>query len=165
MENLPTATYTVLLVDDAPAVRQALRWALENEWDMQVVGEAGTGPEALERADALKPDVVILDIELPGLDGYAVARALKTRPSAPAVLYLTVHSDAASRQRGSDAGGDGFVEKGGGWPELIAQVRRVLAHRPRPASARSDDPDLNITPTVTTQKKGKKRVRQTHRAQ
>ena len=57
--------------------------ALENEQDMRIVGEAGSGPEALERADALKPDVVILDIELPGLDGYTeAARTVHTHRSA-----------------------------------------------------------------------------------
>jgi DNA-binding NarL/FixJ family response regulator len=144
MENLPAAAYTVLIVDDAPAVRQALRWALENELDMTVVGEAGEGQEALERAEALRPDVVILDIELPGLDGYAVTRALKARPDPPAVLYLTVHSDAASRTRGRVAGGDGFVEKGSGWPELLAQIRRVLADYKQPLPSLSGDPSIDI---------------------
>jgi DNA-binding NarL/FixJ family response regulator len=156
MENLPAAAYTVLIVDDAPAVRQALRWALENERDMTVVGEAGEGQEALERAEALKPDVVILDIELPGLDGYAVTRALKARPDAPAVLYLTVHSDPASRERGRNAGGDGFVEKGSGWPELIAQIRRVLADHCTPSPPLPGDPNADIDAAVTTRRKGKK---------
>jgi len=122
--------YTILLVDDIPTVRQALRWAFEDTDDMVVVGEAGDGPEALERAAVLSPDAVLLDIELPGLDGYAVARALKSAESPPIVIFLTVHSDPLSRQRSAEAGGDAFVEKGSGWSTLVEQVRHSLVHRP-----------------------------------
>jgi DNA-binding NarL/FixJ family response regulator len=125
MKNLP-APCRVLIVDDAPAVREALRWALEAESDFVVVGEAGDGIEALQRAAELTPDVVILDIELPLQDGYAVSLALKARPDAPLVLFLTVHSDAEARQRSIEAGGDGFVEKGAGWPALITLIRHTL---------------------------------------
>lgn len=125
MKSLP-APCRVLIVDDAPAVREALRWALEDASDFVVVGEAGDGIEALQRAAELTPDVVILDIELPRQDGYAVARALKARPDAPLVLFLTVHSDAQARQRSVEAGGDGFVEKGAGWTALITLIRHAL---------------------------------------
>jgi DNA-binding NarL/FixJ family response regulator len=128
--------YRVLIVDDVPEVREALRWALENEADLVVVGEAGDGAEALDRAAALAPDVVILDIELPRLDGYAVTRALRAAASSPAIVFLSVHSDPLSRRRGFEAGGSGFAEKGAGWPVLIAEVRRALAGRP-PTSAAS----------------------------
>jgi CheY-like chemotaxis protein len=75
--------YRVLIVDDVPAVREALRWALENEPDLVVVGEAGTGADALTCATTLAPDLVILDIELPTLDGYAVTRVLKASAHPP----------------------------------------------------------------------------------
>src|SRR5882672_9487669 len=91
MEILPTAPHTVLLVDDSPAVREAMRWALENAPDFAVVGEAGDAEEALECAAALHPEVVLLDIELPGEDGYAVSRALKAKSAAPIVVFLSVH--------------------------------------------------------------------------
>lgn len=126
-----TTPYRVLIADDVPAVREALRWALEDERDLAVVGEACNGVEALELCVALAPDVVILDIELPRLDGYSVARSLKASSRPPAVVFLSVHSDPVSRQRGLEAGGDGFVEKGKGWMMLIAQLRKVLEHRDR----------------------------------
>jgi DNA-binding NarL/FixJ family response regulator len=121
--------YRVLIVDDIPEVREALRWVLENEVDLEVVEEAATGVEALTSATALAPDVVILDIELPALDGYAVARTLKASAHPAVVVFLTMHSDPLSRQRALEAGSDGFAEKGEGWPALIAEIRRALAAR------------------------------------
>jgi DNA-binding NarL/FixJ family response regulator len=116
----------VLLVDDAPSVREALRWALEDEIDLPVVGEAGDGVLALELAQTLSPDLIILDIELPKLDGYGVARMLKAAIQPPLVIFLSVHTDLASRQQAFAAGGDGFVEKGLGWLALIAQIRTLI---------------------------------------
>jgi DNA-binding NarL/FixJ family response regulator len=127
--------YRVLIVDDVPEVREALRWALENEADLVVVGEAGDGVEALNHTAVLAPDVVILDIELPGLDGYAVTRALRAASHPPVIVFLSVHSDPSSRRRGIEAGGSGFAKKGAGWPALIAEVRRTLADRPPKSSA------------------------------
>jgi DNA-binding NarL/FixJ family response regulator len=127
--------YRVLIVDDMPAVREALHYALEDERDLAVVGEAGDGVEAIQRAAELAPDVVILDIELPGLNGFAVTRALKAGAHPPVVVFLTVHSDLVSRQRGAEAGGDGFAEKAAGWPALIAEVHRVVEGRPPARSA------------------------------
>ncbi|HYN87868.1 MAG TPA: response regulator transcription factor [Ardenticatenaceae bacterium] len=131
------APYRVLIVDDVPAVREALRWALEDEPDLAVVGEASSGAEALACVGELTPDVVILDIELPGLDGYAVAQQLKQASHPPVVVFLSVHGDSVSRRRGREAGGDGFAEKGTGWIALISQVRRSLGSRPDGAGAYS----------------------------
>jgi DNA-binding NarL/FixJ family response regulator len=116
-------------------VREALKYALEDEVDLVVVGGAGAGDEALDRVTELAPDIVILDIELPGLDGYAVARSLKASMRAPVVVFLTVHTDAASRQRAAEAGGDGFAEKAAGWLTLMAEVRRALASQPSGGAA------------------------------
>lgn len=126
------SAYRVLIVDDAPAVRESLRWAFDDTPDLIVVGEAGDGIEAIDRAYELEPDVVILDIELPRLDGYAVARWLKHSARPPVVVFLTIHSDSISRRRGAEAGGDGFAEKGIGWSALIGQIRQALAGRRHP---------------------------------
>ena len=126
--------HRVLIVDDAPAVREALMWLLENEADLEVVGEAEDGREALQRATELEPDVVILDIELPHLDGYAVTRSLKQMPEPPLVFLLSAHGDPLSRKRGVEAGSDGFIEKGTDWPQLVARVRRALTDRSQDAS-------------------------------
>ena len=119
--------YRVLLVDDAPSVREALRWTLEDEPDLVVIGEAGDGAEALRQAASLRPDLVILDIALPDTDGYAVARALSAAPRPPRILFLSVHADDGARWCAALAGGNGFVEKGGAHPALLNEMRRVLA--------------------------------------
>jgi DNA-binding NarL/FixJ family response regulator len=110
-------------------VREALRWALENEQDLMVVGEAGTGAHGLACARELAPDIVILDIELPTLDGYAVTRALKASAHPPIIIFLTLHSDLLSRRRAAEADSDGFAEKGAGWSALIAEAYRALRSR------------------------------------
>jgi len=120
-------TYRILIVDDASAVREALCWAFENEPGLCVVGEASNGVEAVAQTMALQPDVVILDIELPVLDGYAVTYTLKRLSRPPIVVLLTVHSDQRSQQRGLQAGGDAFVPKSAGWAQLIVQIHEVLA--------------------------------------
>ncbi len=121
-----TRPYRILIVDDAPAVREAIRWLLEDEPDLTVVGEASNGLEALQRTAGLLPDVVILDVEMPLMDGFTVARSLKAAIDPPLVLFLSVHGDATARARGLAAGGDGFIEKGADWPTLIEQLRRLL---------------------------------------
>ena len=128
MLTLP-APYQVLIVDDAPAVREGLRWLLENEPDLSVVGETGDGLQALDLAASLAPDLVILDIELPGADGFAVAQSLKASAEPPVIIFLTLHADPHSRQRARAAGGNGFIEKTGNWRVLLAEVRRTLANR------------------------------------
>jgi two-component system response regulator EvgA len=127
-----TAAYRLLLVDDVPAVREALRWALEETDDLAVIGEAGDGIAALDQARELAPDAVVLDIELPWLDGYAVARALKSLDRPPVIVFLSMHGDAASMRRSVEAGGDGFVQKGSGLAPLIDELRRLLGKRPPP---------------------------------
>jgi DNA-binding NarL/FixJ family response regulator len=129
MSSYPQLPYRVLLVDDVPEVREALQWALETESDLVVVGEAGTGADALTCAMSLTPDVVILDIELPAPDGYAVTRAVKALAHPLIIVFLTVHSDPLSRRWAAEAGGDGFAEKEAGWPALITEVRRTLTAR------------------------------------
>jgi DNA-binding NarL/FixJ family response regulator len=121
--------YLVLLVDDVPDVREALRWALETESDLVVVGEAGTGADALTCAMNLTPDVVILDIGLPALDGYAVTHAVKALAHPPIIIFLTAHGDPLSCRWAAEAGGDGLAEKEAGWLALITEVRRTLRAR------------------------------------
>lgn len=119
------APYRVLIVDDAPSVREALRWLLDEIPHLTVVGEAEDGVTAVNSATELMPDLVILDINLPGQDGYRVARSLKQLDSPPLVIFLTAHGNSSNRQRAHTAG-DGYVEKEAGWPALLAQINRLL---------------------------------------
>jgi DNA-binding NarL/FixJ family response regulator len=130
MRDFP-AHCRILIVDDAPVVREALRWVIEDTPDLEMVGEAGEGSEAMTRAARLRPDLVVLDIHLPGLDGYGVARALKSMPNPPVVVFLSVDNDREAKQRGVEAGGDAFVAKAQGWDALLTQIRAAFAARAR----------------------------------
>lgn len=119
--------YRILIVDDAQAVRESLGWLLLDEPGLALVGDAANGSEAMHQAIKLDPDLVILDIELPDTDGFNVTRQLKALPRPPLVVLLSIHSDDLSKQRGLKAGCDAFVEKGLGWPKLLAVLKKVLA--------------------------------------
>jgi len=121
--------HRIMIVDDAPAVRESLGWLLQDEPGLAVAGDASTGSEAISQAIKLKPDLVILDIELPDTDGFNVTRQLKALPHPPLVVLLSIHSDAKSRERGAEAGCNAFVEKGLGWPALLTTLQKVLAER------------------------------------
>lgn len=124
-----TDPYRILIVDDAAAVRESLSWLLVDEPGLVVVGDAANGSDAMRLARALNPDLVILDIELPDTDGFALTRQLKALPHPPLVVLLSVHSDDRSRRRGVQAGCDAFVEKGLGWPGLLAVLQNVLTEK------------------------------------
>jgi DNA-binding NarL/FixJ family response regulator len=124
----PLTPLRIVLVDDAPSVREALRWAFEDEADLALVGEAADGSHALTLVQETLPDIVILDIELPDVDGFQVAQRLKAIPNPPIIIFLSVHSEASARQRAIAAGGDGYVEKGRGWSPLLAQIRLLGQH-------------------------------------
>jgi DNA-binding NarL/FixJ family response regulator len=118
--------YRVLLADDAAAVREGLRWLLENEPALRVVGEAATGLEAVQQAAVLRPDVVILDIEMPAMSGFEVARSLKALPAPPLIIFLSVHTGPAVRTQALAAGADGFVEKSAGGMALLLTLKEAL---------------------------------------
>src|SRR6266571_1890434 len=94
----------LLLVDDQPVVRRGLRLRFQLEPDMQVVGEASTGMEALTLAQTLSPDVVLMDIEMPDMDGIETTLALRTAASQSAVVILSIHVDMQTRERAWVAG-------------------------------------------------------------
>ncbi len=127
MRTIVNGPYRVLLADDVLAVREALTWALESTPDLKVIGQVSDGLAAVAAAAQLHPDIVILDIDLPHLNGYQVARELKQIDNNLLVVFLTVYTDDFSRHQAIAAGGDAFVEKGQGWPTLITQIRHLLA--------------------------------------
>ncbi len=102
----------VMLVDDVPAVRQELRTLLQLTGEVDVVGEAANGREAVQQAQALRPEVVIMDLEMPGEDGVEATREIKARQWAGRVVILSVHAAAEDEQRARQAGADAFVQKG-----------------------------------------------------
>ncbi|MEP0805382.1 MAG: response regulator transcription factor [Chloroflexota bacterium] len=121
------ATIRLLLVDDHEVVRSGLRMLLENEADMEIVGEANTGRQALELVQALKPNVVIMDITLPDLSGIEVTRRIKAAHPETAVVALTIHEDQQYFFEMLQAGAAGYVPKRAAPDDLIAAIR--AAHR------------------------------------
>lgn len=120
----------VLIVDDASEVRQALGTLLPLAGAaaglaVEVVGEAGDGRGAVEQVAALRPDVVLMDLEMPGMDGYAATRAVKANRPLTRVVVLTVHGDAASRASAREAGADEVVEKGTPIATLLETIGAV----------------------------------------
>jgi DNA-binding NarL/FixJ family response regulator len=116
----------VLIVDDHPVVRRGLRSMLAALPDVRVVGEAGSGAEALRVLSDAAPDVVLLDLRLPGADGIEVARRLRRVAPAVRIVILTIHDDAARVTRALEAGADGYLLKSASLDELAAAIRRVL---------------------------------------
>ncbi len=118
----------LLLVDDQPAVRRGLGMRLVLEPDMLVVGEASTGREALTLAQKLSPDVVLMDVEMPGMDGIETTAALRATASQSAVVMLSIHDDKLTRTRAQAAGAVAFVEKRGTTENLLAAIRQAAQH-------------------------------------
>ena len=112
----------VLIVDDNPQVRQELRTLLPLAGDVEVVGEAADGQEALRLAQALQPEVVLMDLEMPVLDGYEATRQIKASSPSCRVVALTVHGYEAARQKASRSGVDVFLVKGGCVETLVQAI-------------------------------------------
>lgn len=113
----------VLLVDDQPALRQGLRLRLAIEPDIAVIGEAGDGQAAVDLAGTLAPDVVVMDITMPGMDGIAATRALRDAMPTSAVVILTLHDDIATRNQALAAGAVALVAKHQPSNDLLAAIR------------------------------------------
>ncbi len=120
-------TIRLLLVDDHAVVRSGLRMLLENEADVEIVGEAGTAQEALQAVERLQPDVVLMDIGLPDLSGIEAARRIKAQRPATAVVALTIHEDKEYFFKMLDAGASGYVPKRAAPEELLTAIR-AAAH-------------------------------------
>jgi len=120
-------TITVLLADDHPVVRVGLRGMLEANEGFEIVGEAQSGQEAVEMADRLRPDVVLLDLRMAGLDGVAATERLCAPGNRhrPKVLILTTYGTDREIFRSVDAGASGYLLKDSSWEELAEAVRNV----------------------------------------
>jgi len=100
-----------LMVDDHAAFLDELRRFLEDNRDSDVVGRAASGEEALEQTKALRPDLVLMDLAMPGMGGLEATRRLKGEAGAPRVIMLSMHEHPLYRQAALDAGADGFIPK------------------------------------------------------
>ena len=112
----------VLIVDDMPQVRQDLRLLLQLSNDIEVVGEAGDGQQAIIQAELLRPDVVIMDLEMPVLDGLDATSQIKNRKLSKRLVILSVHSEPEDISRAMQAGADTFVQKGSPYSTLMEAI-------------------------------------------
>ncbi|MCQ4206272.1 response regulator [Streptomyces longispororuber] len=163
MTSRTARTVRVLLVDDQPLVRSGLRVLIADTDDLDVVGEAGDGAEAVELAASLRPDVVVMDIRMPGTDGIEATRRIMAGESGSRVLVLTTFDEDDYVYGALRAGASGFAVKDMQLEEILAAVRVVAAGdaliapavtrrliadfvgRPGPEAARSPRPVEGIT--------------------
>ncbi|MFD9217360.1 response regulator [Streptomyces sp. NPDC087659] len=123
-------TIRLLIVDDDPLVRAGLTFMLGGAEDIEIVGEGADGAEAAELAERLRPDVVLMDVRMPRMDGLAATERLRARPDAPEVVVLTTFHADEQVLRALRAGAAGFVLKDTAPAEIVDAVRRVAGGEP-----------------------------------
>ena len=122
------AKVRVLIVDDVPQVRQELRSLLtlageaQPEPGMEIVGEAANGVEAISQALRLQPEVILMDLEMPVMDGFLATRQIKMQRPDCRVIALSVHGYASARQKAMQAGVDAFIVKGDPLESLVRTI-------------------------------------------
>lgn len=119
-------TTRVLLADDHAILRSGLRLLIDGQPGYEVVGEAGDGQEALNKAKQLQPDIILLDLNMPGLDGLAALPQIHQQAPNSRVLILTMHDDVSYLQQALGAGASGYVLKRAVDSELLMAIQTVL---------------------------------------
>jgi len=127
----------VVLAEDQEMVRAGFRMVLEAEGDISVLGEAGSGEDAVSAVDRLRPDVVLMDIRMPGMNGLDATRFITTRPDPPRVVVVTTFDTDEYLRAALQAGASGFLLKDAG-PRLLVEAVRAAA-----------DGDALVSPSIT----------------
>ena len=117
----------IVLADDHPVVRSGLRALISTLDGIEVVGEAADGREGMERAAELNPDVVLMDVRMPGMDGVEATRRIRVSVPETAVLMLTMFDDDATVFTAMQAGARGYLLKGAEQEEIVGAIRAVVA--------------------------------------
>jgi len=115
-------TTKILLVDDVESVRWDLRMLLTLSGDLEIVGEATNGLEAIHLTESLQPDVVLMDLEMPLMDGYEATRLIKSLCLSCRIVALTVHSYDEARKKASRSGVDAFIVKGAPVESIVQSI-------------------------------------------
>src|SRR5918997_2368678 len=116
----------VLLADDHDVVRQGFRLVLDTQPDIEVAGEAANGREAVEQARRLRPDLVLMDVTMPVMDGLEATRRIKAEMPGVCVLMFTSHEEPEYLLEAIEAGAAGYVLKGAPVSRLVGAIRRAL---------------------------------------
>ena len=116
-----------LLVDDHPGMRRAVRRLLERDGEVEVVGEVEDGEQALLVLDRLMPDVMLLDVNMPHMDGFEVLQTLRKKARRTKVVVLTMYGSADVRERALAAGAEAMVTKQRAYSELLPAIREAVA--------------------------------------
>jgi two-component system KDP operon response regulator KdpE len=130
----------ILIVDDEPQIRRIMRTTLTSAG--YEVDDAKTGEQSLEKLRDFRPDLVLLDMNMPGMGGLAACSAIRSDSASTAIIMLTVRNSEADKVRALDAGADDFVTKPFSTPELLARIRAALRRvpaGPSPAKLRIGD--------------------------
>ncbi|WP_405590320.1 response regulator [Streptomyces sp. NBC_01190] len=143
----------VLLVDDDPLVRAGLRLMLSGAGDIDVVAEAGDGGEVPALVDEHRPDLVLMDIRMPDVDGLEATTALRTRPDPPTVVMLTTFREDEQVLRALQAGAAGFLLKHTPPAEIVAAVRRAHAGEPVLSPAVTEQLIARVTRGIGTDRR------------
>ena len=122
-------TVRVLLADDHPLLLHGLRWLLESKNDFQIVAETGDGLEVLPLVERFKPDVLIVDLMMPGLNGLEVTRQVRQRMEGIRIIILSMHKDDGYIIQAMQNGANGYVIKDTGPTELVEAIREVMDGR------------------------------------
>lgn len=124
------ASIRLILADDHPIVRHGLRQIIEVDDALAIVAEASDGKAALAAVHTHAPDVAVLDIDMPVLDGFAVVRALSTLQNRPEVVFLTMHSEQELFEAALELGIKGYVLKESAVTDIVAAIKAVAAGQP-----------------------------------
>jgi DNA-binding NarL/FixJ family response regulator len=130
---------TVLLADDHKLVRQGLTAMLQKQPDLQIIGEASDGVEALEMVTTLQPDVILLDVMMPNLNGIEVARQMRQRDLKTHIVFLSMHANASYAVRALHSGALGYVIKDADLSEILQAIHNAFLGRRYLSTAIADD--------------------------
>ena len=116
----------IMLADDHAVVRAGYNFLLENIDDIEVVAEASGGEEAVAFYDSVRPDILVIDLTMPGMDGFEAIRLIKQSHADAKILVFTMHEDPAFLEKALDAGANGFISKNSS-PDVLVEAVRTLA--------------------------------------
>jgi DNA-binding NarL/FixJ family response regulator len=122
-------TVRILVVDDHPVVRQGLRALIASRSEWEIIDEAEDGIQAVERADRLQPDVVVLDVSMPKMDGLEACRRIRRNAPKSEVLFVTQHDSPQMMREAMSAGAKGYIVKSDAARDLLAALEAVSQHK------------------------------------